>query len=94
MLPNLLASLRKVAAAISALDEQVGALVEKLRQRQLLDGALVVFTSTCGSLYGRHGLWAAGEASDPVNMYDEAVATPMIWRWPSACRRRPPGPNR
>ncbi len=91
MLPNLLASLRKVAAAISAVDEQVGSLIEKLRQRQLLDDTLVVFTSTCGSLYGRHGLWNSGEASDPVNMYEESVSTPMIWRWPS---RLPPQTTR
>jgi len=91
MLPNLLASLRKVASAIAAVDEQIGALVEKLRQRQLLEGTLVVFTATCGALYGRHGLWAAGEASAPVNMYEESVSTPMIWRWPA---HLPPQTNR
>ena len=43
---------------------------------------LIVFTSPCGSLFGRHGLWGAGDASDPVNMFEEVVAPPMIWSWP------------
>ena len=30
---------------------------------------------------GRHGLWGSGRASDPVNMYEEAVMTPMVWNW-------------
>jgi arylsulfatase A-like enzyme len=33
-------------------------------------------------LAGRHGLWSAGHASDPINMYQEVVETPMIWNWP------------
>lgn len=91
MLPDLLGSLRKVAAAITALDDRVGSLITRLRQRQLLDNTLIVFTSTSGSLYGRHGLWDSGEASAPVNMYEETVSTPMIWRWPV---RLPPQTNR
>lgn len=75
-------NLRKAAAAISAMDEQVGAVIAKLYEKQLTDHTLVVFTSTCGALLGRHGLWGAGHASDPVNMYDEVVNTPMILSWP------------
>ena len=80
MLPDLLGSLRKVAAAITALDDRVGSLTARLKQRQLLDDTLIVFTSTSGSLYGRHGLWGSGDASAPVNMYEETVLTPMILR--------------
>jgi arylsulfatase A-like enzyme len=79
---NLLANLRRVAAATTALDVEIGALVAKVTQKKLLDNTLIVFTSPCGSLFGRHGLWASGDASDPVNMYDETVATPMLWSWP------------
>ncbi|MDR3698013.1 MAG: sulfatase-like hydrolase/transferase [Candidatus Sulfopaludibacter sp.] len=87
MLLNRTASLRKVAATITAIDGQVGALLDKLTQKQLLDNSLVLFASTCGALYGRHGLWDAGQASDPVNMYDEVVQIPLIWSWP---HRMPP----
>jgi arylsulfatase A-like enzyme len=83
MLGDGIAALRKAAAAVSALDDQVGAVVAKLYQKQLVDNTLIVFTSTCGALFGRHGLWGSGLASDPVNMYDEVVNTPMIWSWPT-----------
>ena len=83
MLGDPLAGLRKAAAAITAVDGQVGALVSKLTAKGLLDSTLVVFTSPGGSLLSRHGLWGSGDSSDPANMYEEAVTTPMIWRWPA-----------
>jgi arylsulfatase A-like enzyme len=78
----LLGNLRKVAAATSALDAEIASLVSRLVQKKLLGGTLMIFTSPCGSLFGRHGLWASGDASDPVNFFEEVVATPMIWSWP------------
>ena len=87
MLGDTVAGLAKAAAAISALDDQIGAVTAKLYQKQLMDSTMIVFTPTCGALFGRHGLWGAGRASDPVNMYDEVVNTPMILSWP---RRVPP----
>jgi arylsulfatase A-like enzyme len=79
--------LRRAAAAITALDEYVGKLLTELDKASPSGDTVVVFTSSCGALLGRHGLWGAGDASDPVNMYEEAVCTPMIWRWP---KRLPP----
>jgi arylsulfatase A-like enzyme len=64
------------------MDAEVGVVTAALYQRKLADNTLVVFTSTCGALLGRHGLWAAGDASEPPNMYEESVSTPMIWSWP------------
>src|ERR1039458_10355474 len=78
---SLLDNLRRVAAATTALDVAIGALVAKITQKKLLDNTLIVFTSPCGSLFGRHGLWASGDASDPVNMFEEAIASPMVWSW-------------
>src|ERR1035441_9678412 len=78
----LLANLRRVAAATTALDVEIGALVATLTRKKLLDNTLIIFTSPCGSLFGRHGLWASGDASAPVNMYEEAIATPLVWSWP------------
>ena len=82
LLADRIANLRRVAAAISMMDDSVGALTAAISRKQLLDRTLVVFTATCGALLGRHGLWAAGDASQPANMFDESVAVPMIWSWP------------
>ena len=87
MLLDRIANLRRVAATITAIDSQIGVLVDKVTQKQLLDNTLILLASTCGALYGRHGLWDAGLASDPINMYDEVVRSPLIWSWP---HRLPP----
>ena len=81
-LADRLANQRKAAAAVSALDDRVDAVVQRIAARRLTDTTLIVFTSTCGALLGRHGLWGAGEGSDPANMYRESVETPLIWVWP------------
>ncbi len=81
MLSDLALNQRLVAAAVTALDDDVAALVSKLSQKGLLDQTLVIFTSTCGSLLGRHGLWDSAPASDPANMYEEVVSTPLVWSW-------------
>jgi arylsulfatase A-like enzyme len=81
MLTGILANQRKAAAAVSALDDEIGALWSKLRDRKLQDTTLVIFTATCGSLLGRHGLWGSGDGSDPVNMFEEVVAPPLLWSW-------------
>jgi arylsulfatase A-like enzyme len=81
MLTDVVGSLRKYAAAVSALDDEAQSVLARLSQRKMLENTLIVFTSSCGALLGRHGLWDAGEASDPPNMYEESVNTPLIWSW-------------
>ena len=78
---NLLNNLRRVAAATTAFDSEIGTLIAKVVQKKLLDNTLIILTSPTGSLFGRHGLWGSGDASDPLNMYEEVVATPMLWSW-------------
>lgn len=80
-LQNPLASLRRYAAAVTALDAQIPALQRKLMDKGLFDNTILVFTSDNGALLGRHGFWGDGLASDPVNMYEEVMQTPMIWQW-------------
>jgi arylsulfatase A-like enzyme len=74
-------TLRKAAAGITALDDQIPLLLAKLSQRGLRENTMVIVTSSNGHLLGRHGLWTGGLSSNPINMYDEVVLTPMIWHW-------------
>ena len=76
------ASMRKFAAAVSAVDAQVKTLIDHLRRTKLWSDTLVVFTSVTGHLLGRHGLWGTGLASDPPNMFDEVMRVPLIFSWP------------
>ena len=82
-LRNTLSSIRRAAAAVTALDSQIPPLLDCLRRRGLLDSTLVVFTSVCGALLGRHGLWGGGLASEPANLYDETIKVPLILSWPA-----------
>jgi arylsulfatase A-like enzyme len=82
MLADRVANWRKVAAGVTALDDRLGALLTRIYQKQLIDRTLVIFAATCGALLGRRGLWDGGDASDPVNMFDEVVRAPMVWNWP------------
>ena len=81
LLADPIGSLRKYAAAVSAFDDEAGALIARLTQKGLLENTLIVFTATCGNLATHHGLWGAGDSSEPRNMFQEAVGTPLIWSW-------------
>jgi len=81
-LRDIVGNLRRCAAAVTALDDQIPALLAALDRQGLRDDTLVIFTADNGFLLGRHGLWSKGLASDPINMYEEVMAVPMIWNWP------------
>jgi choline-sulfatase len=82
MLSDIVGNLRKCAASVTALDDQIPVLTRKLQERKLWDNTLIVFTGDNGYLLGRHGLWSKGLASDPPNMYEEVVKVPFILSWP------------
>jgi len=74
--------IRRCAAAVTALDDQIPVLQKKLIEKGHFENTIFIFTSDNGFLLGRHGLWSKGHASNPINMYDEVVGVPMIWQWP------------
>jgi choline-sulfatase len=82
LMNDMVGNIRKCAASITALDDQVGALMKTLRSRGLDQNTLVVFTGDNGFLLGRHGLWSKGLASDPINMYEEVMRVPLLMSWP------------
>jgi choline-sulfatase len=82
MLADIVGNLRKCAASVTALDDQIPLLLAKLRERQLWSDTLILFTGDNGYLLGRHGLWSKGLASDPINMYEEVIQVPLILSWP------------
>ncbi len=80
-LRDIVGSIRKSAAVLTALDDQIGSLIRTLDAKGLRDETLVVLTASNGALLGRHGLWGDGRASNPPNMYEEVVNVPLIWQW-------------
>ncbi|MFN0104122.1 MAG: sulfatase [Bryobacteraceae bacterium] len=82
MLTDMLGNMRKAAASVTALDEQIPVLQKKLQEKGLWENTIFILTGDNGYLHGRHGLWSKGLASDPINMFDEVMKVPMIWAWP------------
>ena len=83
MMNDVPGGMRRYAAGLSTLDDQIPLLLGKLQQRSLVENTLIIFTSQNGFLLGRHGMWGDVTASQPLNMYEEVVRVPLIWAWPS-----------
>lgn len=81
--PNRHSNLRGYFAAISAMDEGIGEILDALDQEGILDDTLVIFASDNGMSMGHHGIWGKGNGTFPMNMYDTAVKVPFLLRCPA-----------
>lgn len=73
-------------AAIQAVDDNVGRVMDKLRERGVRENTLVIFSSDNGFNCGHHGIWGKGNATRPLNMYDTSVKVPCIFSMPGTLR--------
>lgn len=74
--------LRGYYAAVTAMDQGVGKLLDALEERNLADNTLVIFAADNGMNMGHHGIWGKGNGTRPMNMYDTSVKVPFLVRWP------------
>jgi arylsulfatase A-like enzyme len=63
--------------ALATIDEEVGTLVETLRQRGILDHTVLIITSDHGENIGEHGLM-----SHAYSLHDTLIHVPLILRYP------------
>ncbi len=68
--------------AVTAMDANIGRLIDKLDEMGIRDNTLVVFLSDNGMNMGHHGIWGKGNGTFPVNMYDTSVKIPFIASMP------------
>ncbi len=62
---------------VSHVDHQIGRLLNFLKQQQMVQNTVIVFSSDHGCMLGEHGLWHKGV------FYEEAVRVPMIINAPT-----------
>lgn len=74
--------LRGYYAAITAMDADVGRLLDRLETLGLSEDTIVLFMSDNGMNMGHHGIWGKGNGTFPFNMYDTAVKVPFLVSWP------------
>lgn len=75
-------NLKGYYAAITAMDANIGRIIDKLEERGLREQTLVVFLSDNGFNCGHHGIWGKGNGTFPQNMFDTSVKIPAIFSHP------------
>jgi arylsulfatase A-like enzyme len=63
-------------AHISAVDRELGRLMDALRKLGIEDDTILIYTSDHGSSFGSNGV------TSKANPYEEAVRVPLVIRWP------------
>ena len=70
------------SALVTAIDANIGRILERLKDLNLREDTLVIYTADHGWNAGHHGVWGKGNGTIPLNMYDESLRVPMIWNHP------------
>lgn len=74
--------MRDYAKVVKSLDDNVGRVLDYLRDNDLLDNTLVVYTSDQGFYMGEHGWF------DKRFMYEESLNTPLVMLLPEGYEKR------
>ncbi|NGP45555.1 sulfatase-like hydrolase/transferase [Bacillaceae bacterium SIJ1] len=69
-------------AAITAMDQGIGEIIDKIEEMGIRENTLLIFMSDNGMSMGHHGIWGKGNGTVPQNMYDTAVKVPAIMSQP------------
>lgn len=77
------ATLSGYFAAVTAMDQNVGRLLDWLEENHLREETLIIFTSDNGMNMGHHGIYGKGNGTFPPNMFDTSVKVPTIISQPS-----------
>lgn len=80
-------NLKGYFAAVTAMDYNVGLILEKLENLGLRENTLICFMSDNGFSCGQHGIWGKGNATYPQNMYDNSVKVPAIFSHPGLIKQ-------
>lgn len=65
-------------ASVTAMDANIGRILDKVEELGIRENTLIVFTSDNGFSCGHHGFWGKGNGTFPINMYDSSVKVPFI----------------
>jgi arylsulfatase A-like enzyme len=68
-------NIRNYYAAITGVDEQIGRILSGLKEMQLADNTIIVFTADHGNCLGKH------DEVSKNNMYEESLRIPMMISW-------------
>lgn len=75
---NVEAYAKRYCEALTAVDDNIGRVMEYLKQHDLYDNTLVIYTGDNGFQFGEHGL------IDKRVAYEESIRVPMLMQYPAA----------
>jgi arylsulfatase A-like enzyme len=73
--------------AITAMDNSIGNILDKLETEGLRENTVIIFTADNGMCMGHHGVWGKGNGTFPLNMYDSSVKVPFIISCPEKLKQ-------
>ncbi len=76
-------SLKGYFSAITAMDHNIGRLIDLIEHLSLRESTLFVFSSDNGYSCGHNGFWHKGNGTFPLNMYENSIKVPFIMSQPS-----------
>ncbi len=65
-------------AAVTAMDRNIGRLIDWLEAHGERENTMIIFTSDNGMNMGHHGVYGKGNATSPLNMFEESVKVPFL----------------
>lgn len=65
-------------ASITAMDDNIGRILDRVEELGIQDNTLIWFLSDNGLNFGHHGIWGKGNGTFPQNMFDTSVKVPAI----------------
>ncbi|MDO4692850.1 MAG: sulfatase [Porphyromonadaceae bacterium] len=74
--------MRDYSKVVKSLDRNIGRVIDYLREHDLLENTLIVYTSDQGFYMGEHGWF------DKRFMYEESMRTPLVMRLPTSLKKR------
>jgi len=69
-------------AAVTAMDNNLGRIIDRVEELGLRENTLFVFASDNGFSCGHHGFWGKGNGTYPRNMYENSIRVPLIFSQP------------
>ncbi|GGD72428.1 sulfatase-like hydrolase/transferase [Paenibacillus nasutitermitis] len=75
-------NLKGYYAAVTAMDQNIGRIIDKLEEMGVREQTLICFLSDNGFNCGHHGIWGKGNGTFPLNMFDTSVKVPAIFSQP------------
>lgn len=69
--------------AVTEMDRNIGRLINWLEENGLRERTLIVFASDNGMNMGQHGVYGKGNATFPLNMFEESVKIPFMISYPA-----------